>query len=197
MTTNTGFFGRFFNLKTTDQINAEAQSQKMVSIARAQPHGLNSYVDEQQLALDKMREKSATFLEDITTHFSAASDFLSPDYTGKSKIVTSNNGVVLQFGMKWTCPADDFDTSIGFSYVNGDEAGIRVDYIFSRDATTSKIKVINSAYTGNGQTTIGLNDSEESIRTVRRFVTHEDFMAGPVIPSWFVLQLKTYAVKVP
>lgn len=196
MATKTLFGGlpRWFTLKTERQLDREHAEAVATRRTLETPHGIRSFIDDQQKRVDEMRAKTDAFIKDIENHFGAAAKYLTPAYTGRSKYDNVETGEKRRIGIQWRDRIYTFDdcfvTTISFAYTET-KTGVRVDYIL-RKASGPK-EVINDNYDPEADNIYKTeNTSDDSFRSVRRYDSHDAFVnSGDHPPTWFVEALST------
>jgi hypothetical protein len=155
----------------------------------ATPHGIRSFIDDQQLALDAVKAKTDAFITDIENHFGPAAKYLTPAYTGRSKFENVEKGVNRRIGVQWLDRVYSYDdvtaTTVAFVYTETD-SGVRLDYIQQR--VSGPKDVINDDYNPERDDIYKTRYSfTDAFRTVRRYDNHEAFVnSGDHPPEWFL-----------
>lgn len=162
------------------------------------PQGATSAIEEKQRALDALRMKTRSFMEDLTMHFGSGGKFLTEAYTSASVLSDESSTLDRRFAMKWKNDADfDTKTEISFAYTANSDEGIRVDYVMTHRTQLRRgpIEVVNDKFFTNGETHKELARAEDVFRAVRRYETHAKFCNAAEPPKWFFEQLEKYAIK--
>lgn len=176
---------RFLTFKTSQQLEEEKRAQRHQKRIMETPTGLRSFIDDKQEQVDKLRETTDAFLSDIEAHFGEHAVYLGPAHTGRTKYENIELGAKRRIAIKWVDFLDGAENTIAFVYTET-EKRVRVDYV-----RTVEVGFDESRYSALEVFAETPNDEDETFRTVRRYDSHEAFMAsGHKPPAWFIDILK-------
>ena len=180
---------RFFTFKTDMDLHKEECAAEVRARTLATPHGLRSFIGDQQKIVDTMKSNTEAFLTDIENHFGDAAKYLTPAYTGRTKFENIEELSRRRIGVKWVDRIYSYDdcilSTIGFVYTETVK-GVRLDYV--KKTISGAKEVVNDNYDPETDKVYKTQHAfDDDFRSVRRYASHDDFVSsGDKPPKWFI-----------